>query len=205
MVVILTSQRKKPRYARLQPKPYQQGDLDALCGVYAIINGLRNATSTLGQADRVSWDTLYELLLMAVDQEGGLVEVMCRGIGRRVFAHCLDTARHYLSQRHGLALHVTRPWIGRSSFQVRKALLGLQGQLELPGHTALLLFDSSLGKHWSVIQQVDQDSVYLSDSDGYRVRPLSAFMAGSKARPRSIASSLVNRNSLVLLSLNRER
>ena len=84
------------------PRPFRQGQLDGLCGPYAIINGLRSACSAARIGARVSWPMLFRVLLEQLDARWRLADVVTEGIGTQEFQFCLSTAAAYLKKRHGI-------------------------------------------------------------------------------------------------------
>src|SRR5436305_9582191 len=63
--------------------PYRQGRLDALCGVYAIINALRRCLGANPSYDEF-WPDLFEALLLT-EREVGLADALTLGIAAKPF------------------------------------------------------------------------------------------------------------------------
>ena len=68
-----------PRRTALVPS--QQGDLDGLCGIYALINAIRLATEAdTREFPDTAWQELFCTLLLEADAVVGTVEAVGLGI-----------------------------------------------------------------------------------------------------------------------------
>ena len=62
--------------------PYRQGELDGLCGVYAIVNALRLVLESHPAGfTRRDWEQLFHTLLATIDNgRGGVCHVVANGM-----------------------------------------------------------------------------------------------------------------------------
>jgi hypothetical protein len=84
----------------LLPPPFQQGDLDGLCGAYAIINVAR--LTSCRHLPKAAWRGLFEALVQRLHEAGELDDAVSDGIGARRLRGLLDDACTWLSAEHGL-------------------------------------------------------------------------------------------------------
>ena len=180
------------------PEPYRQGQLDALCGIYAIINGVRNACASAS----IIWQSipsgLFADLLKALGARGQAQEVICGGVGLRGHEKCLKVAQEHLCKCN-VEMTWSRPWKGKKRLNLTLAFKAIQDHLDGPGSTALLRFATDYGEHWTVIQEVSADQVKLSDSAGIKTRLVSGFKFGQAIVSRRSMRCLINGSSLVLV------
>lgn len=144
-------------------RPYRQGDLDSLCGVYAIVNAMRlllSDASAFGpaQAHELFWHLCTRgKARSAVDD--GLETAEVWALATRAAAHV---------RRHSAAeVHLTRPFrrAGHRSFSSLSRHFAplLQGE-----GTALLLAFEGRRSHWSVATGVTDHYLRVFDSAGMR-------------------------------------
>lgn len=90
--------------------PYSQGELDGLCGIYAIINGIRltlgNRTERFTAED---WRELFYVLLVAADELIGAPAATTCGIDAKPLKRILKSAARHMEEEHELRLIVSRP------------------------------------------------------------------------------------------------
>jgi hypothetical protein len=152
--------------------PYRQGGLDALCGLYAIINAMRRC---LGEAYDEIWPDVFEALLLSTEREVGLAEALTLGIRTKPFRAILQYATWTMAEQYGLAFsstqmsdapprlaldisaptsadeyaRIVRAWTSRPQAAV---LIGIKRR-----HRPL---------HWTVIERVTRRRLLLLDSAG---------------------------------------
>jgi hypothetical protein len=165
------------------PKPFEQGDLDGLCGVYAVVNAARLAAHPHRRLPAAECRGLFAALLAELAEEGRLRGFVAAGLGNRVLARLLRRAGQWLRKRHGLALEVRRPFAKRDQPGPEACLRALAEHLARPGTAAIVGSD----EHWTVVRAVTPKRLLLADSDGRRhfaaaVSP-DAAGAGSASRP----------------------
>src|SRR5215217_1160720 len=169
--------------AAVVPKPFEQGDLDGLCGVYAVVNAARLAAHPHRRLSAADCRGLFAALLAELAEEGRLRGFVAAGLGTRVLARLLRRAGRWLRKHHGLALEVRRPFAKRDQPQPEACLQTLAEHLARPGTAAIVGSD----EHWTVVRAVTPKRLLLADSDGRRhfaVATVSeAAGSGSGSRP----------------------
>lgn len=157
------------------PRPFRQGQLDGLCGLYAIINGLRSACSAADIEARVSWPMLFRVLLEQLDARWRLADVVTEGIGTQEFQFCLSTAAAYLKKRHGIYVSVSWPWKKRKSLQPAQAFSQLGKRLG-GGSVLLLGYDGHHVAHWTVVVEANAKTMQVMDSSRRSTLDVSDFV-----------------------------
>ena len=165
------------------PKPLEQGNLDGLCGVYAVVNATRLAAHPHRRLSATDCYGLFAALLAELAGEGRLRGFVTSGLGGRVMARLLRRAGRWLRKRHGLALEVSRPFAKRDQPEPEKCLRVLAEHLARPGTAAIVGSD----EHWTVVRGVTPKRLLLADSNGRRYFNVSmvseAAGSGSASRP----------------------
>lgn len=170
------------RPAKLQP--FEQGHLDGLCGLYALINAARLAVSR-AEVDRCTnedWEELFHVLLAGADDAIGAVRVTANGIKPKPLYRLAKLARRHMADQHGVKLEITRPFKGyrQCTFEafagrLRTACQGTPAAMVvcLNGHL----------DHWTVLERVSATTLELLDSDGLsRVKLANCRLAGERSR-----------------------
>ena len=138
--------------------PYAQGELDGLCGVYAIVNAVENTVAGWKIEDA---EGLFKHLVTRLSGQGRLHTAIADGIGVRELCRLIDHAGAYLADEYGVSLKrriaFARP-VPLSSYWLR-----LQEHLQGRGHTAIV---GLWGKHehWSCVLRMTGRTVHLLDS-----------------------------------------
>ncbi len=75
-----TSPRRGGRPAHPNLEPFHQGELDSLCGIYAIINAIKRATTGEHAIEHSAWPWLFAELLRELDVLVGTAYAAAYGI-----------------------------------------------------------------------------------------------------------------------------
>ena len=129
-----------------QIEPYCQGDLDGLCGLYAIINAL---CALCPEIDEELATTLFRHL--ARHMEGRLKEpmpVIAYGIGATSLRLLLKRALRFTSKNLGVEIETTEFAMARRNLDLRKLWRHLSNELGSGQVTILMLRGASY--HWTV-------------------------------------------------------
>jgi hypothetical protein len=151
------------RQRKAELRPYKQGELDALCGVYAVVNGVRVVTAPHLHLPRsAAVDLFAELTSKAVGRKF-LREAIVEGMTPKDLAPLLDRAQIWLRKNYDICLHVEQPF-PRGSTVSRLSLYRVLEHLEVPGAAAIV----STRVHWTVAVSATERRLYLLDSNGRR-------------------------------------
>ncbi|MBS3652411.1 hypothetical protein KEU06_27865 [Pseudaminobacter sp. 19-2017] len=148
-----------------QIQPFKQGQLDGLCGIYAIINAIRIALGAEEKRFRRSdWEELFYVLLCAVDEEIGAVKAVSYGLSAKSFRKAAKVAVEHMRDEHEAAISITRliPRHAKPTApQVIQAIDATSaGQAVIAGLSGKL-------DHWTICRRVSAKSLILFDSNSY--------------------------------------
>lgn len=150
-----------------RPLPFRQGELDGLCGVYAVINAIRLVlgarSQLLGPCD---WQDLFVVLMQSIDHSVGAARAASEGIETKPLRYLLKAAILHLAVEHNLNIRAS-PMLTRTERpSFAKLLPRIGNYVRQPGQAILLSVFGSLN-HWTVIRRVSHNSLILFDSSGY--------------------------------------
>lgn len=133
-------------------KGYQQGHLDGLCGVYAVVNALRLVKGgSAGDAAK-----LFEAIIRQLDKDKRLADIIIDGMNS-------VELRKILRQNEGEeAVVVKMPFKGRS--MTLEEYWAETGEFIADGCVVIVGL-SGVHEHWTVIQKISDAQITLHDSD----------------------------------------
>lgn len=143
-------------------RPYRQGDLDSLCGPYAIVNAFRWC---LGD---------HPLARLYAVKELGYLGLASSGLSLNGMIWMLRTAQQHMYEEHGLELASRRPFAGRRPQQPGDVIDSIAAHLNSPNTVSVAAFYGHLN-HWGVITNVRPDGACLFDSSRINRLPISAL------------------------------
>lgn len=159
--------RKGPGRLMDLPTPFRQGDLDGLCGVYAVVNAVRLVLQTHGRIRRELYNDFYQQLVDEVDRLYGFGKVSQDGMSTREIGRLLRQASTVARSCLGYDLEIRRPLLSRRRQSIKRAVDHLSLELKLPG-TALLLGLEGKYSHWTVAHRITRTFILLHDSAGFK-------------------------------------
>ena len=148
---------------------YRQGELDSLCGVYAVINSVKAVADTHGV--RISRDQSSELFrrLCRVLADGGrLSDALTEGTTITTLQAMARDAHVWLADRTGLHLRVRRAF--RSSpggLDLYWRKLADHVSEERPGSVLIGLCGRM--DHWTCVRSMSDRAIVLVDSGGAKI------------------------------------
>jgi hypothetical protein len=163
------------------PRPFRQGDLDGLCGAYAVVNAVRLAALPRRRLTRPACATLLAALVDELAEAGRLRDRVTSGMGRGSLARLLRRAKVWLDVEFGLALEVRRPFRKGGNPEAEACLRLLAGHLGQSGTAAIVGTET----HWTVVSAVRGERLLLADSHDRRY-----FVAGKALGDAAAASRL---------------
>ena len=194
-------------------RPYLQGNLDSLCGVYALINGIRWALrNELVSAKGEHWEELFRKLTDHAIKSRGHLELVNDGLSLYGMIALTHVAQDHMREYHNIEVVMRRPFalrrpppgrgrgpVGRSVFWGGRVLpgqgvpgvgrVGVPGALR-PGQRLSLQF----GQH----DVVDEQRAHLFDSDRQSHLAISAFQPAGFIDPKRRRTH-VQPGSIILL------
>jgi hypothetical protein len=156
-----SSRLRPPEGASRRPlRPYQQGALDGLCGVYAVTNSLALLCPELTHE---ACRRLFRIVLRGqVEASGVSVAYLWKGCGPRKLRRLLRLATEHVRAAHGLPVHAT--WPGANSKTLATLWCSLEAEVQA-GHLVIVGL-AGVHRHWTVIRRITPYTLWLADSDG---------------------------------------
>lgn len=163
--------------------PWQQGQLDGLCGLYAAINALTHVAAPLTSVDR-RWATrLFKLGLGYIADHVPLTVAVRDGIDPEPWAALVSHLTEYVAARLDTPFTVSLPFAGNPKV-ARDEWLDTARQT-LDAGDALLFLLAGQHRHYTMAARLTPRLLVLHDSAGLQHLQLSSTgMAASKRRHR---------------------
>ncbi len=138
---------------------YQQGNLDGLCGLYAIINGANLAGAKLTKKDA---QKIFNHMLSVSEHNWGLAKIVSGGTSRKQLIQLLYAANCILIEQKGFFLSARSPFKNNlvSLEDVWTELFRCARADEVP-----LIGTTDKPDHWSIVKKVTRSQLKLFDSD----------------------------------------
>ncbi len=155
--------------------PWQQGELDGLCGIYAIINAMKVLTLSRGHTfTDSSGAMLFRKMVLALHQRGKMPGALWDGTSISHVRVFLNTAKTFMRKQYGLDLVYRQ--LARHGEVTRKDVLWRLLAAALHGHesyrfpqetfhtrVALLGLGNPM-PHWTLAYDVRPRTIMLIDS-----------------------------------------
>src|SRR3954468_16962628 len=144
-------------------KPYRQGRLDGLCGIYALINALRLLCPRL---DEDACERVFCALIRArAGQTSSPLAVISGGLSRRELLKLIGPWQRFVARELGIQLTVARLEVSEPT------LGGLWQSLcrALDGQSVVIIGLDGAERHWTVAYAVTERTLRVADSCGMRV------------------------------------
>lgn len=183
------------------PRPYRQGQLDSLCGIYAIINACRVACKSFGFNKKLNAWEMFTFLLDDLDEHRKLGQVICYGMGASRLDRCLKVAQKYLLGKHKLHLTISRPLAKSYIKDTKQTFKIVRNHLQKPGTSVLLEFEAAHYEHWTVISGISNAKVHFTDSDGLMPKSIGRFHFKTGAKLPKNKNLAFSKSALILLQV----
>ena len=157
---------KRKLAASLTATPLKQGDLDGLCGIYAIINSVRLLCA---EVSRELLARLFKGLVRALKRvlDKPLVTVWA-GMEWRTLLFLVDHCIAYVRRTVGIRLRATLPpKFVRRAASVDRMWSELDKGLSR-NRVAILCIEGAIS-HWTVVHAVTSETLRLFDSSGRHI------------------------------------
>lgn len=161
-------------------EPYAQGDLDELCGLYAIVNGIRLANHPKSPLSRTDSMRVFHRGWRFLDRRG-YADAVREGVSSDLWIKLADHVARYAA-KHGIArIHLGRiaqheepEGLPRTIAVIEETVVG--------GTPVAVELRKSLN-HFTVVSAVTDERWILFDSYGYRwIEKRSLGTRGARAR-----------------------
>lgn len=163
-------------------RPYRQGHLDSLCGLYAIVN----AIDLLHPLDGWTADGLMCRLVEHVEKKGALGGAILGGIGAAMIWRLTKIAADYVGKEEGARVAVERPFRGHRVASTEAFLDDLDNQLTGGGVALICVAGKFELAHWTVARRVTPHTLQLHDSAGMRFLRRTSCRVGRTGAPGKV-------------------
>lgn len=156
----------------MSTEPYYQGDLNGLCGIYAVVSGFRHALdwNQHHHSDR----DLFEVATKAVPKKD-YPDVLWKGMSVAQLLRICKKTRDYLAQDWDYEVHVDVPFIGVEFRDLQHFIDELSSRMKSHPGAAILSLEWAKSEggegHWTVLERVTDKHLYLIDSGRMRRLP----------------------------------
>src|SRR3954452_8468342 len=144
-------------------RPYRQGRLDGLCGLYALVNALRLLCPRLDEdaCERV----FYALIKARTRQTTSPLAVIAAGLSRRELLQLIGPWRRFAARELGVRLTVEQLKVSEPS------LRGIWCSLceVLDGKSVVIVGLDGIERHWTVAYAATERTLRVADSCGMRM------------------------------------
>ena len=145
-----------------QLKPYRQGRLDGLCGLYALINALRLLCPRLDEDD---CERVFCALIQARAQHAASpLTVIHGGLSRRELLRLIGVWQRFAAREFGITVTVSRLRVPEPS--LRGVWRGLCRALD--GTSVAIVGLDGIERHWTVAHAATPRTLRVTDSSGLR-------------------------------------
>lgn len=160
----------------IPPKPYRQGRLDGLCGLYACINAQRFIQSVGRPKRRLPWRALFYDCLEHLGETWSLTDIVAYGLTSQQLWSCAKHLRDRLESKHQATSLLTRPLIGIGHRSAKQIFAKLERSLGRSDRAAILGYDGPSFSHWTTVSHIINKQLMLFDSAGTRSLDGSRFI-----------------------------
>jgi hypothetical protein len=175
------------------PRPLRQGDLDGLCGAYAVVNAVRLAGLPYRRLRHPACAHLFGELVDELAEAGRLRAFVTGGMGAGKLARLLRRAKLWLTVEFGLRLEVSRPFRKGDEPDPGACLWLLADHLGRGGTAAII----GTAGHWTVVQALRGGRLLLADSHDRR------YFLAAKAFGDDVAPSRLHLPGTFLLGVTK--
>jgi hypothetical protein len=144
-------------------KPYRQGRLDGLCGLYALINALRLLCPKL---DEDACERVFCALIRArARQAASPLSVIHGGLSRRELLRLIGSWQRFTAREFGVTVTVSRLKVSEPT--LRGLWKGLGRALD--GKSVAIVGLDGVERHWTVAHAATERTLRVTDSSGLRM------------------------------------
>src|SRR4051794_37211226 len=144
-------------------RPYWQGRLDGLCGVYTLVNALRLLCPRL---DEDACERVFCALIRArARQTSSPLTVISGGLSRRELLRLIGPWQRFVAKEFGITLTINRLKVSQPT--LRSIWRGLCRALD--GKSVAIVGLDGIERHWTVAHAATERTLRVADSCGLRV------------------------------------
>jgi hypothetical protein len=145
-----------------KPRAYAHGELINLCGVFAVVNAVRQTVGPVRSFHGKDCRWLFGELVAYLGKTESLTRAVTKGLKRPHISKLLQVSEKALANRFGVSLSHENPFRDNSNIRLSKIINVVKSHQRLPATAVLIGFSG----HWSVVQSVSTTGFRLLDSAG---------------------------------------
>lgn len=139
--------------------PFQQGALDAFCGIYSLVN----AEQLINNSDEKKSQELFNNVIFYLEKKKRLAEILTEGM-------LLKDLKLLLQNVIGTRIPKTElRFQGVPNPSLEVFWQEVQQFLSSESHRAVILSLSGIHEHWTTINRITDKQIKLFDSDGLKI------------------------------------
>lgn len=177
-------------------KPYRQGRLDGLCGLYAIINALRLLLTLVRPLTPSQCERLFRHGVSLIEAEGRLARSLYFGMGVLRFHRLTTTLVAEASRMSTTTIRAWRPYHRRHVLARDELMKQLQASID--DRSPVLMRLGGDNRHYTVLSGYTRTRLNLFDSAGHEWLHRSSC---DVERDTATARHQINAGSLTVLGL----
>lgn len=147
-------------------EPWRQGELDLLCGVYAVVNSIKIAAPFISPA-KSHFDEVFYAVARALEECPSSHTFLSYGLNRRSLGVALNAAGEWLESSFGCQLDTSWPYYRWPDVKSAHVFSRIQDHLAIPNTAAIVCVAGQID-HWTVVSDVTARRVWLFDSIGMK-------------------------------------
>lgn len=138
-------------------EPYQQGELDALCSIYSIINAIHWVCHDQTPLSTKLTNDMFKNAIRHLNRKGRLERTAWNGLGDKAWFNLIQDMIKFIEQRSGIRLSITKLSVRANDLSALKQCL--------QRNEAVLVHIRGAHNHYTVIVGDSAKRWYLFDSD----------------------------------------
>ena len=150
-----------------ETRPFQQGYLDGLCGVYAIINATRAATQPYARLNTSDWIDLFHVLILEAEERSALADTITDGVRYHLMSQLLHTTSQWVGDGWELTMKHRKPFHRRLNTPLSEVIDCISEHLSETGTSAIFATEGRWS-HYTAVKRITPRSIILNDSGGLR-------------------------------------
>ncbi|WP_421521893.1 hypothetical protein [Ochrobactrum quorumnocens] len=183
-------------------RPYLQGNLDSLCGIYALINAIRWALrNELASTKGPHWEELFRRLTNHAVKEMGHLDLPTSGLSLYAMIGLTHIGRDYVSDELNVELSLRRPFAIKKPIEADQTIESMSRHLQQTNTAALAAVYGKLN-HWSVITAIDDKQAQLFDSERIKQLPITSLQPKEFVDRRERRSHIQSSSIILLKATN---
>lgn len=144
------------------PKPFKQGHLDGLCGVYSVVNAIYSILPPRkpGYAENLK-EELFRACLASFKSKEALIGAILGGIDKDELINILKSSKKYLGK---LGLVLDYEQLTLDCERINVILRKVREDKDYPNTAIIVGIESDDMAHWTVIKEIRNNSLIFHDS-----------------------------------------